>query len=465
MKQLQIIQTIAETIALSCPGINAALLIGSFANGNYTLKSDVDLSLWVDEQSFDFHAFRDLLRQSLSSSARIITPRQNIVVFFEDSPKLEIHVFYSMEALDLYFLGSEIKDIQKSIIFVKDEFRNELVGHLNQISLEKLNAHHSNNDNLIKELIDKFIYDFENASCMHRRSDNYRFYFNYNLALHDAIRLRYLISGKREHLYLPKKMGYLLDKDEQSKFVDLSCILCLTYANHKKRTLLDFFYKTLKDSGLYSSQEFNNLVLFLESIYLRDYLWNFRDISSYNPACKSGIIFRSSSFTAYQHDPTIFIPTIVQNNINIIVDLRTDEEISEAPYDMNVLANNGIKYLHLPVNMVPDEKEYQRFASGNKHLFTELFTRINPAKDVVLIHCVAGKDRTGVVCALLALLAGEQKINIVSDYLASEMDADIKYINAFLEAIDGCGGVDKYLLYCGLNMDIINHWKICLTNE
>lgn len=46
------------------------------------------------------------------------------------------------------------------------------------------------------------------------------------------------------------------------------------------------------------------------------------------------------------------------------------------------------------------------------------------AKGGVLYHCAAGKDRTGVISALLLLLAGVSKTDIVADYQISRIYLD-----------------------------------------
>jgi hypothetical protein len=57
------------------------------------------------------------------------------------------------------------------------------------------NKTEQSNEKQITDLIDKFIYEFESCSGMHRRSDGYQFYFFYNIALQVAIQLNHLSKG------------------------------------------------------------------------------------------------------------------------------------------------------------------------------------------------------------------------------------------------------------------------------
>jgi protein-tyrosine phosphatase len=94
----------------------------------------------------------------------------------------------------------------------------------------------------------------------------------------------------------------------------------------------------------------------------------------------------------------------------------------------------------------------------------------------VVIHCHAGKERTGVVAALLLALAGCPAESIADDYVASdaqlthlyddwaarepEADARVRLRNTFvskaehilrpLELIDAQGGIESYLRSSGL---------------
>ena len=68
----------------------------------------------------------------------------------------------------------------------------------------------------------------------------------------------------------------------------------------------------------------------------------------------------------------------------------------------------------------------------------------------VLIHCFAGKDRTGIVAAMLAWLSGANPEQIMQDYLASEQDTQADLLRIALDLIEQYGGIEAYLSDCGL---------------
>eukprot|EP01059_Diplonema_ambulator_P026579 TRINITY_DN43924_c0_g1_i1.p1 TRINITY_DN43924_c0_g1~~TRINITY_DN43924_c0_g1_i1.p1 ORF type:complete len:300 (+),score=51.64 TRINITY_DN43924_c0_g1_i1:59-901(+) len=102
------------------------------------------------------------------------------------------------------------------------------------------------------------------------------------------------------------------------------------------------------------------------------------------------------------------------------------------------------------------------------------------AKEVpIIIHCTAGKDRTGIIACLLLLLAGVPHDVIISDYAKSEsnlrahsyvietqsqfirdtMPHDILWLSppeAMQHVLDVIGDVDTYLVHrCGIHHEVV----------
>ena len=75
----------------------------------------------------------------------------------------------------------------------------------------------------------------------------------------------------------------------------------------------------------------------------------------------------------------------------------------------------------------------------------------------VFVHCMSGKDRTGIVVGVLLILLGIPRDIIVEEYLLS--DGDISK-DLFTGALDGIGNPDRY--FSGLDLEKIKgnllHW-------
>lgn len=113
------------------------------------------------------------------------------------------------------------------------------------------------------------------------------------------------------------------------------------------------------------------------------------------------------------------------------IDLRSDHEIQEHP---SVFANTSqMRYFHVPIIQFVDEDMdilrqldhvensmgdfYIYMLSEKKSAFYDIFRHmIKIKKGCILFNCTHGKDRTGIVAALLLLLAGVSTENVIQNY-------------------------------------------------
>ncbi|KAJ7639191.1 protein-tyrosine phosphatase-like protein [Roridomyces roridus] len=125
-----------------------------------------------------------------------------------------------------------------------------------------------------------------------------------------------------------------------------------------------------------------------------------------------------------------------QLGISRVFDLRSDTEIEK--YNTPLPEIDGVAIEHVPVFKKDDyspevmAKRFQLYASGKTEAFMELYSQIldtgAPAFGTILrhvrdkpdegflFHCTAGKDRTGVIAAILLKLAGVNNDLIAKDY-------------------------------------------------
>lgn len=171
--------------------------------------------------------------------------------------------------------------------------------------------------------------------------------------------------------------------------------------------------------------------------------------------------------------------------ITTIIDLRSDLEANAKPSAFAV--DRDFSYFHYPIvegMLPPDSLEavpvsYMEIAHAD--CMKEVFKTIANAQDGVLFHCTAGKDRTGVVGAILLALAGVADEDIVYDYAISrefnklrleaflkdhpEIDREIvlaneKSMRIFLELLrEKHNSAEQYLLNIGVTSDEIEKLK------
>ena len=456
-------------------GLYAAVLYGSFARNDANPNSDIDIQLLISD-SFSVDLFKKLICQNFKSNIvriQYVSLRNKLVIYFRKQPKLEFGLYTEISDLKRNFLGSNVEDIKSSILFQRKYQGAYPEDFLKKFSREK---NRSNSLQLkTNEFIDKFIYEFENCSNMHKRSDAYQFYFYYNIALHTAVQLAKLSRDDDDYIFLPKRYVPKLENDEErEKFYQLNGSFFLPDANKKKRFLLDFFYNSI--NNLLIKEELEEIKKFCEFIYERDFFWNFRDPNQNNPRFRPAKLYRSATLSLFQ-DELRFDRLLKLKNIETIIDLRADREVMDSSYSIKTLKK--FKYVRTPWDPwnQPDwfkEKyhcgsnsdiAYRFFILGCKNEIKKAIEVILESEGAVAIHCYAGKDRTGIFFSLLHLLVGCTKVELFNDYLASEVDVDRKRLEFVLDIIEELGGIEKYLLSCGLKMNQLSELKEALIYE
>lgn len=320
----------------------------------------------------------------------------------------------------------------------------------------------SNHEASVSELTESFLIEFEACSCSHRRGNDVLFCSSYNRALHDAIKLADL-SGDKTGTDLSSG-SFIAGELAKPEYGHLN----LHEANGWKRELLDLFYSSARN--LISRSRLEETKHFCETVFKRDFLWNFRDISQFNPRIKPGLIYRSATLTLIQNE-RFFENLLSEKNIKTVIDLRSESEIHGRRYSDKSLEQ--FAWTHIPIDHLAlssgfrknknhdatTQEIYRFFALDSTDSVKTAFEAILKAVDPIVIHCHSGKDRTGFLVTLLHLLSGADLKAIYDDYLASEMDTKKEYLDLILDLIEKKNGIENYLLYCGLSLPQIKALK------
>jgi len=165
---------------------------------------------------------------------------------------------------------------------------------------------------------------------------------------------------------------------------------------------------------------------------------NFRDFGDYAAGVgrlKRGVLFRA----AHQAEATdADLETLAALGIVTLVDLRRPNERQHSPsrrwtgFSAQVIDNDlgvtssdpwlefmmSAELTEASVQGYMDEY-YRRLPFKERHidLFRRFFLALAEAKGPALIHCAAGKDRTGVLAALTHHIAGVSDDDVIDDYL------------------------------------------------
>ncbi|KAG6335887.1 hypothetical protein ID866_3196 [Astraeus odoratus] len=234
---------------------------------------------------------------------------------------------------------------------------------------------------------------------------------------------------------------------------------------------------------------------------------NVRDLGSYpiatsNVITKPGYAYRAAEVSNITEEGAEKMTAL---RITTIFDLRSDPEMKK--YSTPIPTIEGVEIIRAQVFKNEDyspesiSKKFELYASATTEAFMKLYSQIldhggnafgiilrhvrDRPNSPFLFHCTAGKDRTGVMAAILLKLAGVDDHFVCHDYsltrigrepdrekvlqrlsrepiFAANMDAALRMLTsrygtmkAFLDLLEQkYGGVEGYVKnYCGLTDD------------
>lgn len=176
------------------------------------------------------------------------------------------------------------------------------------------------------------------------------------------------------------------------------------------------------------------------------------------------------------------ISFLKEHQVTTILDLRTVQVANTFPDSLKT--EEGFFYHHISldegsnntINTVPTTTLYCQMIEHHD-AFKTIFQTIAHAPHGVVIHCTAGKDRTGVVVALLLDLLGVKESDIIYDYCLSTSlilknyeekrkkypktycylgESREEYIRGFLEVFrKQYQNAEQYLLHIGITEEEI----------
>lgn len=121
---------------------------------------------------------------------------------------------------------------------------------------------------------------------------------------------------------------------------------------------------------------------------------------------------------------------MVEYGIRAVVDLRLPEQAVSNPNPFALPGEHGVAFHSLPFagpidSRLPEfgslEHQYREMVRAFSTVASAIMTALADASGTVLVHCEYGKDRTGLVSALLLDLVGVRRELIAEDYSLSAL--------------------------------------------
>jgi protein-tyrosine phosphatase len=172
--------------------------------------------------------------------------------------------------------------------------------------------------------------------------------------------------------------------------------------------------------------------------YEFDSVLNFREIDGFCPIntdpAKKKIIFRSANLDSISKAD---VKKLHQHKIRTIIDLRAEHERKR-----NYRKIDNIERLSFPLDFERSTREklypflYKKnsekiIADISNALYLEIFEAsgnvvkeileilLSPDRCPLIIHCQAGKDRTGIISAIVQLALKADRASVINDYMKS----------------------------------------------
>jgi protein tyrosine phosphatase (PTP) superfamily phosphohydrolase (DUF442 family) len=154
--------------------------------------------------------------------------------------------------------------------------------------------------------------------------------------------------------------------------------------------------------------------------------------------------------------------------IHTVIDLRTDTEAISAPAYPCVAEQASVVRAPLPTPYSLSPADYIADLHTDASMVAAFSVLADPAAYPVYFHCIYGRDRTGVLAALLLRLLGASDVTIMSEYMRTAdagLGAAPDSLVATLSEIDRVGGAEALLLSVGVSAGTIETVRTLLTTN
>jgi protein-tyrosine phosphatase len=233
---------------------------------------------------------------------------------------------------------------------------------------------------------------------------------------------------------------------------------------------------------------------------------NFRDLGGLPTAdgrlTRRGVLFRSSALEELSsRDVRLLINDI---GLRTVIDLRSADDRETA----QSLLDTPVRYINLPISRgepttslerpmgadgrVDMPRIYGTYLEVSAPSISEIISELTSGATPAVFHCAAGKDRTGVVAAILLSAVGVTRDAVIADFMETEsvladiiaylqrrpayadivlrfppgtMDVDPKFMSDFLDDVERAyGGMSAWLIeHAGVSTESVSRLEQLLV--
>jgi hypothetical protein len=187
---------------------------------------------------------------------------------------------------------------------------------------------------------------------------------------------------------------------------------------------------------------------------LADHVENARDLGGValqeSSKVADGVLFRGPPLSALTEAGCAGVAEL---GIRSVIDLRVESEVSAKPDDACVLNEAQLVAAPLPVPYNVSAADYIAVLDASESILRVFEVLGDEARYPVYFHCTWGRDRTGILAAVVLLALGATPDAIMDDYMVSDetVGAFPASLRAALDEIASRGGIDAYLAAAGVS--------------
>ncbi|MBR3511386.1 MAG: tyrosine-protein phosphatase [Clostridia bacterium] len=214
---------------------------------------------------------------------------------------------------------------------------------------------------------------------------------------------------------------------------------------------------------------------------------NVRELGGYptndGKVTKFGVFLRGSYLSSLTKNDNDFLYNY-GDGVRTVIDLRSEDKSFENPDAVDnrfTVKNVSLLTDKFNENLVLEKKNFNMgdgyiYILQNTKAIKEIFDIIAESKGCTLIHCTAGKDRTGIISMLILGICNVSSKDIIANYKITDeyfsalIDPELgnpdlalskpEYIKCAMKYIeDNFGTYYDYLKSCGISDETINKIK------
>ena len=438
-------------------------LLGSQGRGNPTGLSDIDIVFETSSAAEDivagFQAILPVIHHQVWSDGKVVFWIGEICL------KIDCWVVQDAASTSKYYWSSRLLDDNSWILLDRV---GDLADRLQVTQPLKMPYEDP------MWLNQRIVNQLEAASKHHARSDTFRYMFAMQIAYDSLIRLACHVAEDTDSIYLPKA-GHRILEGVLPRWTSpyFGVTGNLRVANERKHNLFECWKELTAiarekgfELGDHRAEED-----FLERVLKRDHIWNLRDISDgILTQVLRGKVYRGACLVPHLSEPELNA-FLRDSGIVWLVDLRSDAEWNDRPYpdDFPVQVvrcptwNRVERPLGWPARNSQHSVDYVGNLADMANHVPNILSLISSGEPGY-IHCHAGRDRTGVICALILRLLGCSMDDLECSYSLSS-DADMEEIRVLTSWFNDESAFNQMLMDIGVGESLMKGVRAALLSS